>query len=164
MDPTTDGDMAADGFVAAAKDILQTLTAGTRSKAQLAASELVSVIDGCQNSTEAQLSTVLDLLLKTQAQALVNKDLLSNSSAVVSECVDNQSTARQSLRETAGTAGEVLYTIETSKLPADEQRIQYVGEMNKRNEAFEDRLRADHEEFRQMHARRLASVLRQTQL
>ncbi|KAJ2883013.1 hypothetical protein H4R27_003054 [Coemansia aciculifera] len=161
---TKGSDKAAERFIDAANASLQMLTADIRSSAQTAASELVSVIDGCQYSTETQLSTMLDLLQKTQATVSVNKDLLIDSKEAIRDCLDNQTATMQSIKETTGLASETLYTIETSKNPADEKKSKYVEAMNRRNEEFEDRLRTDHEEFRRMHARRLTSVLRQTQI
>ncbi|KAJ1924083.1 hypothetical protein GGI03_000444 [Coemansia sp. RSA 2337] len=161
---TKRSDKAAEGFIDAANASLQMLTADIRGCAQTAASELVSVIDGCQYSTEAQLSTMLSLLQKTQAAVSVNKDLLIDSKEAIRNCLDNQSATTQSIKETTALAGETLHTIETSKNPADEKKSKYVEEMNRRNDKFEERLRTDHEEFRRMHARRLTSVLQQTQL
>ncbi|KAJ2486452.1 hypothetical protein IWW37_005611 [Coemansia sp. RSA 2050] len=161
---TKGGDTAAERFIDAANDSLQLLTASVGDSARTAASELVGAIDGCQYSTEAQLSTLLDLLQKTQTAASDSKGLLSTSKAAISDCLNNRTTTMQSLREAASMASEALHAIETTKSPVDEKRNQYVKEMDRRNEKFEDRLRTDHEEFRRMHARRLTSVLQQTQL
>ncbi|KAJ2693441.1 hypothetical protein H4218_006035 [Coemansia sp. IMI 209128] len=158
------GDTAAERFIDAANDSLQLLTANIRDSARTAASELVGAIDGCQFSTEAQLSTILDLLQKTQTAANNNKSLLADSKAAIRDCLDNRTATTQSTREAASMASETLHAIETTKSPAEEKRKQYVEEMDRRNEKFEDRLRTDHEEFRRMHARRLTSVLQQTQL
>ncbi|KAJ2816600.1 hypothetical protein GGI24_005675 [Coemansia furcata] len=163
MDTKGDG-VAAESFIDAANASLQMVTADTRGCAQKAANDLVSVIDGCQYSTEAQLSTMLDLLQKTQTELNANKDSLIDSKVAIRDCLNSQTAAMQSIREVTGLAGEALHAIETRKNPADEKKTRYVEDMKRRNEKFEDRLRTDHEEFKRMHARRLANVLQQTQL
>ncbi|KAJ1999517.1 hypothetical protein H4R26_005028, partial [Coemansia thaxteri] len=144
MDASGSADSAAIRFIEAAQDVVQTITAETGRHAQLAASELVSTIDGCQYSTETQVSALVELLKKTQTSLDSSRRLLVENKSEIDECLGAQSLTLSSAREVAGLAHDVLSKVSAINM-VDERKARYTEEMDRRNKEFEDRLRKEHE-------------------
>ncbi|KAJ1934166.1 hypothetical protein FBU59_005788, partial [Linderina macrospora] len=76
----------------------------------------------------------------------------------VSECTEDISAAKAGMLEATGTLRQTLREIAVVD-PAKEKREQGQSEMLRRNRQFEEKLRAEHQEFVQRHAKRLTRIL-----
>ncbi|KAJ1897470.1 hypothetical protein LPJ81_004531 [Coemansia sp. IMI 209127] len=147
-------------FVDVSSGILRTLTAGIGKQTQRISMEFAVSMDGLENSTAAQMRSLLKLLESASDQLETTKRDVDEHMGSLEECTGAaKKEAMPSLRALAVAAEDVLKKMAHVDGMADQEHSRRVEQMNRRNEDFEQKLRRDHEEFSRTHARRLANVL-----
>ncbi|KAJ2559771.1 hypothetical protein EV175_000156 [Coemansia sp. RSA 1933] len=147
-------------FVDVSSGILRTLTGDIGKQTQMITLEFAVSMDGLTNSTNTHMDSLAKLLQSTRDQLETTMGDVAANARLLRECTEaTNALAIPSVRELAVEAEGALKSVADTDEAADQGHSQRVEQMDRRNEAFEQKLRKDHEEFSRAHARRLANVL-----
>ncbi|KAI9500575.1 hypothetical protein BX070DRAFT_229474 [Coemansia spiralis] len=147
---------SAERLIDTTSSILHVLTGDLGKNAHTAALELASTIDGLSTSSQIPVG----LLSSACHELNAAQEAAQTSSADVGESVGLAKDMLPLLSELLVEAESMQKRIGRVDVKVEERNARYVAEMHRRNDAFEKKLRQDHEEFSRMHAQRLADVLR----
>ncbi|KAJ2159078.1 hypothetical protein GGF46_003278 [Coemansia sp. RSA 552] len=152
----------ADRFVCASLEILQQISGtGAAQGAAAMAREMAAAIESLEHSSDARIAAVAESMGSLQADLDAAHQALAGYSSQLCEARAECDQATAALTSTADAAQTALDAIERRDgAERDEERARLTHEAAGRSDALEQSLKTEHEEFKLMHARRMASVLR----
>ncbi|KAJ1933362.1 hypothetical protein EC988_009144 [Linderina pennispora] len=149
------GENVSENAVDAMGEILRIVTGNVGIRAQQLSGELAGAVDGSQTD---RLSEATRLLEQASTQLMATKQGVDSYGHHISACAEQANAAKDQVSKTADELKQTLKAI-LAVDPAREKREQFQKEMQSRNRQFEEKLKAEHQEFVQRHAKRLTRIL-----